>query len=152
MRKTVYSSVRPSLKQKLLRRGTVLGVLGAGILLGFSTWGSESLLNDWGLPIFCTGIASIAVGMIPLRKIQRIENVPHKLSITARELIFEKPGRDPLSLHREDILSTQFMNRGDLYGIEVITRTLQTFFFAYFSEDSANTVAEYVMHPQESDE
>lgn len=152
MRKTVYSTVYPSLKQKLLFRGTALGILGAGFLLIFSTWSSEVFLSKWGLLIFCIGISSIAIGMIPLRKIQRVENAPHKLSITRQGLIYEKQGKTPLFLQKNDILNTQFLQRGDLYGIEVMTSTLQKFFFPYFSEISANTLAEYIMHCNQADE
>jgi|GEM_PF-3149507 len=152
MRKTVYSSILPNLKQKLLVRGTFLGVIGAGILLFFGVWTSEVFLSKWGFLIFCLGIAIISIGMIPLRRIQRLENLPHRLSITRDALIFEKPGRSPLQLLRTEIINTKFLQRGDLYGIEVMTSTLQKFFFPYFSESSANTLSEYIVHGKETDE
>lgn len=152
MRKTIYSTIHPTLKNKLLVRGTFFGVLGASILVASSLFASEQFLTKWGIAIFALGIGLIALGMIPLRKIQRIETIPHTLSLTESKLIFEKPGRAPLYLSLNDILRAQFLNRGDLYGVEVITSTLNTFFFPYFSEASANTVSEYIMHRDETDE
>lgn len=152
MRKTIFTTVTQPLKRKLLLRGSFFGSIGISVLLIFSVWGTEALIEKWGMLIFATGIGLISLGMIPLRKIQRLERIPHQITFHSSGLLYEKRGKEPLLLPKTDILRLSYLTRGDIYGIEVLTRTLDRFFLPYFSEKSADALSDYIMHGDQADE
>jgi hypothetical protein len=109
------TSINSSLKRSVLLRGTILAVLGAVVILagGFI---SKGVLNVWGLPLYFVGIGLIAIGLIPQRKLQLLENNPNEIHID-HELIFtfRTKGKPVFSIPLASIRKIEFMERDTIY-------------------------------------
>jgi hypothetical protein len=111
------TSISSSLKRSVLLRGTILAALGGLVILsgGFI---SKGILHIWGLPLYFVGIGLIAIGLIPLRKLQLIENTPNEIHIN-HELIlsFRTKGKLIFSIPLASIRKIQFIDRYHVYGL-----------------------------------
>jgi hypothetical protein len=115
---TLKSSIKPSLKKSVLIRGTILGALGLSIWLFGGIFLSISTLTLWGWPILICGGLLITWGLLPYRKLIRLENCPNEIVITElEELLFSQQGRPLLMVYLENIEELAFLDDDNRYGI-----------------------------------
>lgn len=122
----VYTTIFPHVKRKLLLRGTILGCCGALLLC----------ISSWDVLTFFVSLVLISFGMIPLRRIERIERMPHTLCMDGGDLVYTKPGKLPIRIRCENL---SYEESGDRYGIRC-----GKFFFPYFSERSFRMLSEII--------
>lgn len=60
----------------------IIGIVSAGILL------SEPMMAHWGLYIYLLGFGLITLGLLPYRKLSRLQNKPNELRIDENRLEF----------------------------------------------------------------
>lgn len=77
------SSIKPSLMRKTLWQGTVLAALGAFIFLYAGVAIQRTTLQTWGIPILGVGLALITLGLLPYRRLTRLELNPYKIVIAS---------------------------------------------------------------------
>ena len=75
------SQITPALKRSKALVGTVLASIGMTTLLFGSLFLSVEKLSLWGLPIFVLGFGFISWGLVPYRKINKLEVHPHEIVI-----------------------------------------------------------------------
>lgn len=88
MNENISSKVIPHVKRRLLFRGVFLGGLGCLLFFYMGVFASLSLIEVWGLPAFFLAMGLIAWGLVPYKKISRLETHPHQVIINDNELLF----------------------------------------------------------------
>lgn len=117
---TIRTSIKSGLKRSLLIRGTVLAAIGMALLLYAGITISLPVLSQWGAAIWLISIFLIALGMIPYRRVVKIENNPNQIMITDDGLVhYHRHGRDVFTLPLDAIEEVRFLEDMGLYGIAV---------------------------------
>ncbi len=114
-----YSTITPSLKRKMLFRGTFLAGIGILLLSYAGVFLSPAILNVWGIPVLGLSIGLIAWGMIPYRQLCRLENDPDVLTIDERGLTLVRRGKALYMIPLTSIEKMEYVEKGTLYGIGI---------------------------------
>lgn len=117
--KKYFTGIRQELKRRLLMRGSVWAVVGTLPLIYAGIFFGAHILNFWGLALFGFWLICLMVGMIPFRKLTRLENNPNSLVIDLEKLTYIKDKKEILSVPLESIEGLDNVDRGDVYGIGV---------------------------------
>ena len=143
----ILSSISPSLLRFVLFRGTFLAGIGSAILLFAGIFLPAKRLDLWGLPFFLLAFGLIAWGLIPYRRLKRLETNPYVLLCDDKEEVhFFARGKLQLSIRRRSIKDIMWVEKkkrfwlfsSPAYGIEVALHQPRnaTLFFPYFSKAS----------------
>lgn len=133
---TLRTSVSPSLLKWRLYLGSFLAGAGAFLLLFSSIYLSTSALEKWGFLILILGLGLIAVGLIPYRKLQRLEIKPNELILSEHGLAYYKGGSLQWKLPYASIHSMQFLESAWSYGIALDVEGRFDLFLPYFTKRS----------------
>jgi len=129
------SSIKPELKRRMLFRGTFIA--GAGVLV--VTLGGAFLpvetLSTWGLPIFLGGIVLIAAGLLPYRRLCKLEEAPHQITVTeVHTMILSNNGKEVLTVPLSEIRELSYVEKATRYGIRMEVNGLSDpVFLPYFT-------------------
>lgn len=120
---TIRSSIKTSLLNHTLFRGTIIAGIGGAILLFAGVFVPLSSLNTWGFPIFLASLALITLGLLPYKRLKRLEVNPYEIVADHEKMwhFFEK-GMPLFSLPVDDIEKTVLIEKEYLYGIGVILK------------------------------
>lgn len=110
------SSIHSPLLQKTLMRGSLLAGIGAFLLLA-GTFLSPASLKIWGPLIFFTGLGLIGWGLIPYRRLKRLETEPHEIHLSNNQLLFCWRKKPVFTIQLDGIEKAVFISSGDVYGI-----------------------------------
>lgn len=115
-----HTQVKPELKRSKLLRGSVIAGVGALILLIGGAAVPPSQLHVWGWLIALVSFGLIAIGMIPYRRLCRLEERPAKLVINdVNELIYIHNDLKKITIPYEIIEKMEYFEDGNIYGIGV---------------------------------
>lgn len=121
----IRSSVQPQLVQNILLRGTLLGALGAFLLIFCSIFIPEELLAKVGLPLFFISFGIITLGLLPYRKLKKLELRPHEIVIhSGKEFIFAWQGAPCFTIPFDCVECIKSISSGSYYGIAIKIRRL----------------------------
>lgn len=99
-------------------RGSLLAGLGASLLFFSGIFAPEKILSRWGLIIFGISMLFIGMGLIPYRRLQRLELKPDEIRVFEdRTLHYFKKGQECFALPLADIQSVEWIDKGHIYGI-----------------------------------
>jgi len=114
----VKTAVNSKIKKDALLNGTLLAGLGMLILIGGSVSFSKEQLSQYGFLIFVFGIALITLGMMPYRKLVRIENCPDEIHVNDDHTwVYYVKGKKLAEIPQETMESVNFIARDPSYGI-----------------------------------
>lgn len=113
------SSIKKELMKKHLFKGFFISLAGVLILLFCGMYLPLSQLRMWGLPLVITAFTLIGCGMIPYKRLSKLELTPHEIHCNAKDLIFFKRGYPLFKLQADRIDSIDFVNTADTYGISI---------------------------------
>lgn len=113
------SSIKPSLKKSVILRGSLLSALGVALWLFSGIFFSITTLSTWGWPIFLIGGILITIGLLPYRKLSRLENNPHEIVITDLDELYFSMGTPIFKIHLEKIEEMAFLDDEKRYGIGI---------------------------------
>lgn len=117
---TLHSSIKPDLKRKMLFRGSAIAAVGGLIILIAGALTPPKDLEIWGWPIVILSFGLIALGMIPYRRLCRLEDNPNKLLLTDKnEIIYIHSGRKRVTIPYSAIEKMEYLQDGALYGIGI---------------------------------
>lgn len=116
------SSIKPALMRKALLRGFAWAFVGAVILIFSGAKLSVEELSRWGLPIFALGIACITFGLLPYRRLARLELKPNELIVGAKDLEWWEKGKKLMTIPLEAIEGIAFVDEDSQYGISLEIR------------------------------
>lgn len=163
----LFSSVKPALLRKTLLRGSLLGGLGAFILLLAGTLLPLAALKLWGIPAFISALLFIALGLIPYKVLVRLEENPYLLTFDGQTIELERKEHVLFSLPATAVEKLTFVEKEHYYGIAIVADLDKisvdpafltvskercpeaTLFCPYFSERSLAELAES-LKPQEA--
>jgi hypothetical protein len=146
---TVLEEIRTHITPGLLRfalfRGTLMGGIGAAILLFSGIFLPPALLQGWGFFLFMLSIGLIAWGLIPYRRLKRLETNPNRLILDSEGAIhFLAKGKVLQSIPREAVKSLRWVEKRPTgwfstglpaYGIEIsLPQKEHSYFFPYFGK------------------
>jgi hypothetical protein len=113
------STVKPELLRHKLFQGTFIGGAGALVILIEGTTFPRELLKIWGLPIMILGFLLISIGLLPYRRLTRLETKPHELTIDEHSVIFSRWGKPLLKIPLKSIEKSEYLERAHLYGLGI---------------------------------
>lgn len=115
---TLRSTIKPSLKKNQILRGSLLGGLGVIIWLYGALFLSLNTLATWGWLILILGGLFIAWGLVPYRKLMRLENRPHKIILTdLDELYFLSQNITLFKVELKNVEEMAYLDDNERYGI-----------------------------------
>lgn len=115
-----YSSVKPDLKRSVLLKGSLIAGIGALVLLLAGALVPPAELSIWGWPVIIISFGLIALGLIPYRRLCRLEERPSKLLVTdENELIYELNDRKRITIPIDLIEKMEYLENGSMYGIGI---------------------------------
>lgn len=114
----VKTSVNSQLKKDALLKGTLLAGLGMLVLIGGSVILTQEQLAQYGFFIFLFGIALVTYGMIPYRKLVRLEHSPDEIHVDDDHTwIYFRKGKKIAEIPQTAIESADFIAHDPDYGI-----------------------------------
>ena len=136
---TFYSSIKPNLKRYLIRRSLLFVLPGFFLLFYMGVFLKTSALESWGIWGFALSFILISVGMIPYRRIIRLETTPHSLSLDEEGLCFTHAKKGEIVFPIDQIQAFQFVERKGFYGILLQFKDGKHFLLPYFSKKTFET-------------
>lgn len=119
---TLRSSLKPALMKSMLWQGTILAALGAILLLLGGILLPPTELNNWGLPVFIVSIALITIGLLPYRRLRRLETKPYRIIVDKDWLELTLQDKTLLSIPWESIEKFIYIDQKQMYGIGIILK------------------------------
>lgn len=143
------TSIKTPLMRRVVLRGSFLALLGAAILLYAGVVMPVDSLSIWGLPLLLVSGSLITLGLLPYRKLTRLEKKPDELIISENQIQYIVRGKSSLTIPQQNIARTAYVEHGNMYGICVWLKhptpnknSRYDLFFPYFSEKAALTLQE----------
>lgn len=144
-----FSKIKPIIKKRLLIKGTILSFIGITLLIGMGTFAPVSMLSSWGIPTFFIGIFLIGGGLIPYRKLTRLETCPHQLLLNNNSLTFISTRGNHVVVPYEAVEKVSYIETRNRYGIRLELKEGDPLFFPYFLDDSC---LNEIVHPNQPNE
>lgn len=138
------SSIKPDLMKKALFRGSFLGGMGVIILFFSGAFLPVHILSIWGIPLFFLSMGFITFGMLPYRKLTRLEKVPDELILSSKDLlVYRRKGKVIFTTPLSSIRTCSYKDDESVYGITItLSESGKEYFFPYFSERAAKSLTE----------
>ncbi len=114
---TIRTKITAQLLKQKLFQGSIFSAIGALLILICGTYLPSSIMSPFGFIIICLALFCIAVGMIPYRRLSKLQLSPHKLLITERDCTVENDKSALYSIPLISINTVQFIQKGSVYGI-----------------------------------
>lgn len=147
---TLRTTVTSSMLKKTLMRGCIPAFVGILLIaIGGATLPPESL-QFWGLPLLAIGLGLITYGLLPYRKLSRLQLNPDQIKVFDQDhLLYIKKGTPLLSIPCEAISNIDYLEEKDRYGIVLHAGT--ALFLPYFSRRSYQELQTYLNDVVEMD-
>ncbi len=132
---SVRSSIRSSLKRSLLFKGTLFALMGALSLIAAAILLPAEKLSHYGFFIFAFAMALITYGLLPYRRLCRLENNPDELRLDSDHILYYlKKGNAVLAISKNDIQSFSYFDLTQKYGIKCLLKNGTEVSFFYFTK------------------
>lgn len=114
------TAIRPSLFGHALKKGTIIAFFGAILILYAGSKLSKVELGMWGLSIFFIGLGLITIGLLPYRRIKKLESKPDEIWLIGHEaLTICSQGKRIFTLPIACIKKMNYLENGKTYGIAI---------------------------------
>jgi hypothetical protein len=95
---TLRSSVLPGLMRRTLFRGTWMAGIGVFLILGIGAFLPPQHMKTWGIFVFLAGIALITLGLLPYKRLKKLEENPNLLKIDQTSFHYFLNGKKRFSI------------------------------------------------------
>jgi len=128
-----HTTIDAKYKIALLKRGTFMATIGLGAMIFASIEIGPSLLSKSGIFIFLFGVFMIGYGLLPYRKLMRLELSPHHLFVDEKgiEYVHNKI-IEQIALN--EIASMEYYQGTNGYGIKIKKLDGSTIAMPFFSK------------------
>ncbi len=131
----LFTTIKPTLLRATLFRGTLFASIGVLLLIVVTTFLPVENMMTWGVISLLIGGGLMVYGLIPYRRLNRMENEPSELVLVDDEylqlIIF---GKQQYTIPLSMVEKTEYIEKGNEYGIGI-----------WFAQDSENKV---IVHNQ----
>lgn len=115
----IYSSVSPKVEKKALFKGSLIAGMGV-LLLAFSgTFIKEPLLKIWGLPILIVSGALLTYGLLPYRRLTRLQKKPNEIIVSEELFQYVENNKRQITLPLSLIKKASYLEDTNNYGIGI---------------------------------
>lgn len=116
----LFSTVKSSLLKATLFRGSLAGVLGIVLLICATAYLPAAKLTIWGGPILLVGGGLMVYGLIPYRRLTKMEEQPSELYLADDDYMqLIAGGKQQYTIPMDMIQKTEYIDRGNDYGIAI---------------------------------
>ncbi len=136
---TLYTTIKPSLYRKALLISSMMGVLGALLLVFATLFIPQKQLEFLGPILGLFSLLLIGFGFRPFLKIKKMDSKPIPLKLT-KDGIFWKNVR----IVTKNVAETRYIDSEKSYGIEITSKAGQKLFLPYYSKRSYEEVLAYL--------
>lgn len=143
-----FSVVKGEVKKRLMIRGLLFATVGGLLLLGMGIFAKLEFLSLWGIPSFALGIFLIAFGIIPYRKITKLEIHPHQILFDREALTFISNKGSNATIPYREITKIRYFEGKIRYGIWLERQNNAPVFLPYFLDDAS---LHKIVHSNEPD-
>lgn len=117
------SSISSSLLRNTLLRGFAVAFFGILILLCAGSYLPVEFLHRWGWSLFLISLGLITLGMLPYRRLSRLQIKPNELILSdSNHIVFSQRGRELLTIPMQSIARMSYIFHPRLYGIALWLR------------------------------
>lgn len=114
----IRTTVMPALTKHVLIKGFCIASIGIFGLLAGGIFLPPSILHQWGWAIFFISIGFITLGLLPYRRLVRLQMKPNELSIfDADQMTFISRGSKKLTVPLQSISKMAYIDHPLNYGI-----------------------------------
>lgn len=120
---TIRSGVLAPVMRQALMRGSLLAGIGVLSLLIGGAFLPVDLMKVWGPFLFLFGVALITWGLLPYKRLKRLEENPYTLTGEGTSwLHFSARGKALFSIPIVSIDHIDYLDQGNVYGIAVLLK------------------------------
>jgi hypothetical protein len=120
---SIRSSISTAFMRRTLLRGTILGGIGIAALLAGGVFVPADEMRKWGPFLFLFSAFMITLGLLPYKKLKRLEEKPYLLTIEGDEwLHLFAEGKMLFSIPIPSIDHIEYIDGSDHYGIAVFLK------------------------------
>lgn len=106
---TLRSSILPGLMRRTLFRGTLVAGGGVCLLLVVGALLQLQYMKLWGAAVFLIGIALITLGLLPYKRLKKLEEKPSTLTVDQTALHYSSKGKIRFSIPIVSIARLDYM-------------------------------------------
>lgn len=115
----IRSCIKPAFKKKMLLQGSWVAGLGAILLVLTAVFMPVATLKFWGFPIFVFAILFITFGLLPYRKLTRLELNPDVITMQETQCTFTHRGCLLFTIPYAAIHKMEYLESSHDYGIGI---------------------------------
>jgi hypothetical protein len=116
----IRSSISSPLLRSTLFQGFAIAFLGVLILLLAGSFLPVAFLHTWGWSLFLISLGLITVGLLPYRRLSRLQLKPNELIlVNSNQVVFSLQGRKLLTLPLQSVSQISYISLSKLYGIAI---------------------------------
>lgn len=114
----IRSSISSTLLKKTLLQGFAIAFIGSCILLFAGSYLPVELLHKWGWVLFLIALGLITLGLLPYRRLSRLQMRPHELILLdSNHIAFSYKGKKLLTIPLQSIAKMNYISQPKMYGI-----------------------------------
>lgn len=116
----IRSTISSHLVKRVLFKGSTIAFLGIILLLIAGILIPPSILHEWGWALFFISIGLITLGLLPYRRLSRLQLKPNELVLINRnDIAFYFKGNLLLTLSLQSVAKTSYIDHPTQYGIAI---------------------------------
>lgn len=115
----IYSSISPEYYRKKMLQGTAIALCGVLVIVYFGSFVRPENLQYIGLPILFLGGFLIALGLIPLRRLSKLDRNPDEVAMTSKYFHYLQGGSPILTIPIREIELIRYEESSARYGITI---------------------------------
>lgn len=113
------STISNALLTSILVKSNLIALPGVILIFAAGTWLAPLQLSSWGWAIVLLGFALIAFGLIPYKRIHRLQLQPHEIILNENSLQFAATGNSSFTVPYTAIREVNYIAKGGIYGIGI---------------------------------
>ncbi len=143
---TLFSTIKKEQLTKRLLYGSLIAAIGALLLVFGGAMLPPASLALWGFPLFLVAIGFITCGMLPYRRLKRLESDPYVIKIEGNSLSLLRGGKTLFHVNIPEILEVLYVEEGSRYGMELVLKGSphKKVFIPYFSSASCRQITDLI--------
>ncbi|MEC7838708.1 MAG: hypothetical protein VX777_01565 [Chlamydiota bacterium] len=119
----LFSSVKPTFMRRALIKGSLIAGSGVLLLAYCGAFIPPESLQIWGLPVLFAGGTLITMGLLPYRRLRRMESQPSELIVVDGKYIqYINDGKQVYSIPMQSIERYDYVETDTEYGIAVLLK------------------------------
>ena len=139
----LYSTVSQGAVVRQLYIGTFLALGGLTLLLWVFYFYPPQQLKKIGCIVFILSCALMAAGLLPVRRLYKLQLLPHKLCLDSEGITFYKGSSPFFVCVWSEIGAISYHNSNYSPGITITLKNQKSYFLSFFTQKSYDTLQHF---------